>query len=242
MNLFKTTFSSGLMAVLGITSYANVSVAEEVEIAVVDIPGLFEKGETGLYDKVVQAVGAKNGVTYKLTLLPPKRAVKAFEIGQAPCHGPANSNPDFYSFGFDTVESPSMTDAKVYIFSAPGKAATANLDDIKGMKVGGRAGMPYGNKVDNANLGLKLSNDIKANIKKAQSGRLDYFIAYTPDIYTAFDELGMDPLPHVKDKPISIHYDRIVCRGDQAGSAIIKKFNEGYKAIEADGTLDKIFE
>ncbi|MBL4907152.1 MAG: hypothetical protein JKX94_06855, partial [Sneathiella sp.] len=82
---------------------------------------------------------------------------------------------------------------------------------------------------------------IESNVKKLKAGRIDAFLAYWPDAYTIFDEMGMPYLPHTANTPIAIHQDALLCRDDEIGKAVISNFNKGYKKIEINGSLAKIF-
>jgi len=222
--------------------FAPLVNAAEVRVSASQLTGLFERDGSGLYDKVFAAIGAVNGETYNLKILPPLRAENAFRDGDFPCATPFNKNKIFYDWSFSVVEGAIFTEAKIYIFTAPGTTAIHDLSTLVGKKIGITQGVPLGSKVYSAGLNLKKSPSIKANIKKLQKGRLDAFLAYWPDVYTAFDELNISPFPHVIDTPVSIHNDTLLCRADQNGEAIITKFNEGFKIILKNGTLDKIFD
>ncbi len=73
--------------------------------------------------------------------------------------------------------------------------------------------MPYGGTSDNMRLETESVPIIRSNIKKLDVGRIDAFITYIPDTYNVFEELGIEPYPHAKDKPIAIHEDSLVRRG-----------------------------
>ncbi|MCH2037341.1 MAG: transporter substrate-binding domain-containing protein [Rickettsiales bacterium] len=218
--------------------FMNSSYAET--IGGLEIEGLVQRDGQGLYDQIINAVGKANGVEYKINVLPPKRLFNDFENGTLSCITPANENPEFYNFDFETVSGPSFTDAKIYLFSAPGTEAINDLSMLAGKKIGVRSGMPLGKTIENAGLQLIPATSIEANIKKLKAGRLDYFFAYWPDYEQAFKSVGVEPFPHMKDAPIAVHQDTVLCRKDKNGDSIVSKINEGYAAIEANGTLNTI--
>lgn len=238
MNTLKL-FTSCLIATsfIGIPHITN---AAETTIAVLEIDGLYQKDGKGLYDQVLAAVSGASDAQYSFKYLPPKRALAAFESGAVDCVSPANTNPDFYSFSFKTVQSVSMTDAKVYIFTKAGTAPVSDISSLDGKKVGIRLGMPYGNKVETSNINFVTAPTIETNIKKLDAGRIDAFLAYWPDAYAIFDSLGMAHLPHTMDKPVAVHQDTILCRDDKNGQAIVGNFNSGFKTLEGNGELAKI--
>ncbi len=232
------TLAAALVA--GVAIAPGAAIAAGTRIAAVAIDGLYQKDGKGLYDQMIAAVSKQSGRHLDIRVLAPNRAFKDFETGKVACISPANSNPDFYDFQFETVESSSMTTAKVFIFTTAGSQPLSELSDLNGMKVGIRTGMPYGSRVEKAGLNLIKAKTDEANVKKLKAGRIDAFLAYTPDMLTVFQDLGMSPLPYAADKPVAVHEDTVLCRKDKGGDEIVAAFNAGFKEIEASGELDKI--
>jgi hypothetical protein len=228
-----------MVAALILTCGSAVANAQQNEIVAVAIDGLHQSDGNGLYDQII-ATAAQNGADVSVKALPPNRAFALFESGKAPCITPANKNPAFYDFPFETVQSTPMFVAKVYIFTPDGTAPVSDLKALQGQKVGIRTGMPYGQDVEGAGLNFVDAPTIESNIKKLQAGRIDSFIAYYPDVYTAFDQLGMAPLPHAVDAPVATHEDSILCRTDMGGEGIVASFNKALDAMSADGSLAKL--
>lgn len=194
----------------------------EVTVYAIDIPGLHQNDGQGEYDQIIEKAVVSSGLA-KLEVQPPARAEDSFASCTNCCFTPANKNPDFYDFGDDIVQTTPMNTAKIYIFTNEGQPTLNNVDDLKGKSVGIRKGMPYGNTFDAAGLNTSTVTTIEANIKKLQAGRIDAFVAYVPDVYAAFEGLGMKPLPHDADNPIAIHEDSLVCKG--VSSDFVSKFN-----------------
>lgn len=213
---------SNLIVFVFITLFST-AVQSEVSIFALDIPGLHQKDGGGEYDKIISKAVVQSGKA-KVVVLPPARAEAEFAKCSNCCLSPANKNPDFYEYGDKVVVSKAMSVAKVYIFTGRGKPVINDLKGLAGKSVGARNGMPYGKKFDASGISPKLVSDIKTNIKKIDSGRIDAFIAYFPDAYTVFEELGIDPYPHDVEHPIAVHPDSLVCRGTEA--EFIKGFNE----------------
>ena len=209
-------------------------------IAAMEIDGLYQKDGKGLYDQIVAAATKNGGQALPVKVVHPNRAFKEFESGKVACISPANTNPAFYSFKFETVESASMTTAKVYIFTKTGSKPITDLAELKGKKVGIRSGMPYGNKVEGAGLNLVKAKTDEANVKKLNAGRIDAFLAYTPDMLTLFQNMGIEPLSYDESRPIAVHEDTVLCRKDKGGDQIVANFNAGFKKIESSGELNKI--
>lgn len=209
----------------------------EVTIYGAGIPGLYQKDGKGVYDTVVNKTLVEKGLA-KLKVLPPARADSEFSNCQNCCFGPANKNPEFYSFGADVLETEAMNTALVYIFSAPGKPTYSTYGELKGKKVGTRRGMIYGNSFEAAGLTVKVGNKLEQNIKMLESGRLDAMVAYVPDVYLVLAAMGKDTLPHLKTSPVAVHKDNLVCRGVK--QEFIDQFNQNLSALSQSGELKNI--
>ena len=196
----------------------------EVKIYAVEIPGLFQKDGGGIYDKIVEEQVVSKGLA-SIKVSPPGRTEHDFASCDNCCLAPANLNPDFYHFEGGAVATKPMSTAKLYIFTGKGTKPISSLDTLKGKKIGVRQGMPYGKKIDNAGLKTEAVTDIKFNIKKLDAGRIDAFIAYVPDAYTAFEEMGVDLYPHDEANPIAVYPESLVCRGVSAD--FLESFNSG---------------
>ena len=189
--------------------------SDRVAIYSISIPGLHQEDGQGDYDKIINDGIAQVGQV-NFSLLPPKRAFAAFQKCSNCCISPANLNPDFYDFKQDIhiIASKPMAVAKIYVFSGPGASITySSLHELVGLRVGIRRGMPYGKRFEEFNLNTSEASDLLKNISKLKLGRVDVIVAYMPDVYEAFEQLDMKPLPHQPDNPIAIHNDSLVCRG-----------------------------
>ncbi len=213
------------------------AVYAETTILSVEIPGLYQKDGMGAYDKIVNDVLVKPGLA-SIQLRPPARAEKEFEECQDCCYSPGNDNPDFYDYGDDVIKTNPMNTAKLYIFTGKGQKVLNSLEDLKGKKVGTRFGMPYGNTFENAGLNLEPTKTIENNIKKLDKGRIDAFVAYVPDAYIAFKNLGIASYPHDPAKPIAVHEDCLVCRG--VSQEVIDNFNNELKKMSESGQLKEM--
>lgn len=217
-NIMKfNLFLSRLLTVF-ITLVSFNSLSSDTVIAGILIDGLHQKNGNGDYDKIVKSAG-------NLKVLTPAAAEKLFIKGQAECISPANADTNFYTYDFPVITSNSMFQAKIYAYTPMGSPEIVNLSDLAGKKVGIRSGMPYGNKIDNAELKFIKARDIETNIKRLKQGKIDAFIAYWPDSDSAFDKVGISPLPHAKASPLAVHDDQVVCRDTAAGKAVIKAVN-----------------
>lgn len=194
----------------------------QVTVIGIEIEGLHQADKGGDYDKNVGNV--KDAV---ITVLPAARAFAEFAKCSDCCISPANKNPVFYDFNTDayTASKPQNV-AKVYIFAPAGAPAVSSLDAIKGKKVGLRAGLPYGKRIDGSNGFTKdQSPSAEASIKKLQLGRVDFLLEWTPDMDFAFQKLNMKPLPHVDGQPVEVHEDSVLCKASPKTKAFLEKLN-----------------
>lgn len=232
--------STAVAATLAFTLSATAYGAE-YKVAAIQIDGLHQTDGGGLYDQVFSAINNTSEDQFSVTVMAPNRAFKDFEAGKYDCITPANTNPDFYQFAFETIASTAMTEAKVYLFTKKGSSPETDLSKFSDKKVGVRSGMPYGNTVENSGIKQVEGRTIEANIKKLAAGRIDAFLAYWPDVYAVFDSLGMEQLPHNPDSPVARHDDTLLCRTDKNGAAAVPAFNDGFGTLESNGELTRIF-
>ena len=218
-------------------TFCSIHAGANVSIIGIDIPGLHDSKGGGAYDQIINEAAVSTGLA-SLKVFPPARAEAQFASCTNCCFSPANKNQEFYDFGADITQTLPMNVAKIYIFSPPGSAEISSLSALKGKKVGIRTGMPYGKTFDAAGLKTSAVSDIGQNIKKVQGKRLDAFIAYIPDAYIAFKDMGISPFPHAKSTPIAVHEDSLVCRGVSA--SFIESFNTNLQKMKTDGKLKAV--
>jgi len=193
------------------------------QIYVIEIEGLHQKDGDGKYDSILQGAIVSENLDIEMIVLPPGRAFRKFKSCETCCISPANKNKEFYDYP-GSIETLPMNEARVVIFSLPGGSVFSKIEQLVGLRVNGRLGMPYGKTIESSGLPLGLARTIEGNIKMLQRGRIDAFIAYIPDAYDAFLNLGLDPFPHTPDNPIVVHQDALLCRGKNA-DYLVKKFN-----------------
>lgn len=212
--LIKQLLISGLW--LGCVSM----VFADTRVIAQDLPGLHQKDAKGDYD----AFYAKAGI--KLEVLPVARAYNEFEGCVDCCLTPSNKDPEFYDYNKPSyIESKPLDVAKVYIFSPPGKPVEVNINALKGKRIGGRIGMPYGKSVEKALPDIQLTPELVQSIKKLEAGRLDFLVDYEPDVISALKAMGMAALPYDASKPLSAHRDSLLCKDTPANRKLIEKLN-----------------
>ena len=209
----------------------------EVIIIGIEIPGLHQMDGAGAYDQIITETLIKPGLA-TLEVYSPVRAKKLFAKCQNCCLSPANKDPEFYEFGKDIVQTDRINTAKIYIFVNKGQQPISRLEDLQDKTVGIRRGMPYGKGFEKAKLETLIIINLEQHIRLMQIGRIDAFLAYVPDAYKMFRQLGIAPYPHDAFNPVGVVPDRLVCRGVQP--EFITTFNERVKQLRISGRLKDI--
>lgn len=200
----------------------NVSNAD-TRIIGIHTPGLIQNDHKGKYDLTLSKANIK------LDILPVARAFLEFEECSDCCITPANKNSDFYNYtSTEYIESLPMSIARIYIFSPPKKPVVTDIQQLIGKKVGGRIGLSYGKLVDSTLKNIDRVADLEFNIKKLQSGRLEYMVEYNPDTLHEMKRLGVN-LPYDSNRPVAIHKDAVLCKSSSENKKLIEKINKTIK-------------
>lgn len=210
MNEYESTISRG-------------SDEPRFKLITIDIAGLHVLDGTGRYDKILNAAISSSGLPIEPQLVPPTRALRDFGLCKNCCLSPINLNPEFYDFS-DAIESLPMHTAKIVIFTKPGTPVMSQLASLRSLRVGAPLGVPHGTTIEQSGIIDVRFATVHGNIQYLQRGRIDAFIAYIPDAYTAFADLGLEPFPHNAQQPLAVHNDSVVCRG-QTGEKFIAVLN-----------------
>lgn len=220
-----------------LNEFTVARVFAQAQIIAYEIPGLHQQDKNGAYDNVLQKVVVADGLA-TLDILPPARAERTFETCQNCCITPVNNNPEFYDFTEDVVATAPINHARIYIFSPPGSPTVNSLTELKDKVIGTRFGMPYGNSFDAFKLDKIEVYDLHEHLSLMKLGHIDAFIAYAPDIYDTFKDLGIPPYPHNRKQPYAIHPDTLVCRS--VSKPFIDTLNKRINSLRNSGELQKI--
>lgn len=198
------------------------------------INGLHNLDHSGRYDKILLKLQSLSDVPFELIVQPISRAIRNFENCPNCCASPTTNDPEFYIYE-NTIASNPLGVAKLYAFTRPDTSAISSIEQLEGLTVGAKLGAHLGRTVtQQVEFSLRapgLSNGFQLLIQ----GRLDAFLAYTPDAYTTFDQLEMEPLPHSPAHPLAIHRDSVICKGEQ-GAQFILELNKLLQDEYHDGT------
>ena len=227
-----------MLACLFLTAVSLPSLAQ-VTIYAYDISGLYQLDGGGAYDSIVKELVLDKDLG-ELKVLPGFRAEQEFANCRNCCITPANTNPAFYDFGSDVFATDPMNVAEIYIFSQRGSDPIVTVDQIAGKRVGIRRSMATSLKsvLDRGDFKLQPVDTIEQNVAKLDRGRIHAFIDFVPDVYLAAGEIGIEPHPHAKGKPLERHPDSLACRN--VSPTFLKTFNDGLRAMKDEGELQLI--
>lgn len=192
-------------------------------IYVMGVDGLFDENGGGIYGSLLQE--AINSTAFDATLIrrPIARILRDLEECEECCAAPVNDNPEFHHYPGTAVSTP-FSIASAVVFSRPGARVIKKLAELSELKVGATQGMRYGITIERAGVIDVRSPSVAANINLLSRGRLDAMIAYIPDAYLAFEQLGLEPFPHAYEHPLVVHEDALVCKGS-AGRQFVSLLN-----------------
>jgi len=204
----------------------------KVEIIALEIEGLHQASMNGDYDQIINSILIKPDLA-KLSIYPVQRAMNVFNSPcQNCCLSPVNKNPEFYSYNTEQyLQTDALATAKVYIFTAKGTPIINSLNELKGKNIGISRGVSYGKAFTEANLTTFPVKSIAQNIKKLELKRIDAFVAFAPDVFITFKNMGIEPYPHDSKTPLVIHHDRLVCRG--VPQSFIDRFNKELEILKS---------
>ena len=123
-----------------------------------------------------------------------------------------------------------------------------SIQDLKGLKIAGRLGYTYGEKFDAAidagTFKFERVDKDEINFKKLLAGRVDLVIS----VLNAGEESLKKEFTPEQVSQVTYHqtpariagYHLLLTKELPENEALMKKFDEGLKKIQANGTFDKI--
>lgn len=200
---------------------------DKIKLAAYDIPFILQSDAKGDYDKVFEQVKIIADRTWHYDVLPPARVDLLFDFGKVDCIVPFDKK---FHHNIDTINSDHFFIATAYIYTIAGSNPIDSLKQLVNKKVGARNGMLYGPEFDALNLRIEYVESIAQNIEKLNAGRIDAFVAWSPDSLAAFKEKGIEPLPHAL--PFITHKDSFLCHNTSQSIQFIEEFNRALKQVK----------
>lgn len=194
--------------------------AEQIEIISFELPSLQNKERTGTYDKVINHYQEINH-----SFLPTKRAVVTFLdnncknccISVWSIEGIEKEYPDYNSKKL--IQSAPLGHAELYIFSK--EIRYDSVTELRGKHIALKRGMPYNQNLDGINL--NYTHSIESNIQMLNKGRVDAFLAYSPDVFSVYNKLKIQP--DLTGKVINKLPDNVVCKSSKESLLFLEKLN-----------------
>lgn len=209
---------------------------EKVIISAYEIKGVVEQDRSGDYDQVIQKAlqAIDGGVEYRAR--PTPRANLEFENKEADCIFPVDER--FYKSQAKLINSEPINIAKVYIYSRKGDGPWHSLDQIRGKKIGIKAGVPLGPKWDSSGLKAEVVKKDEQNIVKLNERRIDVFLAFVPDMNILGVQMGIEKMPIFDSaRPFEAHREALLCHESEKVRSFLKKFNSEIVSMKKKGAL-----
>jgi len=230
-----------LFLIFILISFASAAHSKELRIVGVELPGLFDKNESGPYKKLFKSIVDEAGIEVTLHIRSLARAFKEYDEGLYDGIYPATTD----IVKIPSIESKPVNRVKVFLYSAPGTPPIQSIAQLKGLKVGRVRGMDYPKAIMMAPVKVALTGNEGQSIRMLLKGRTKAFFGTVPDVYLAIDEMERTMEGKVKlsvDK--SIFYmnnkDAFVLMDNKENSGIMGKINKSIKALSAKGKIKEI--
>lgn len=220
----------------GLSNFKNLQTSNHIRIAAASLSHLVEKNNTGIYQQIFQRAVSETG--FKVTELysPFRRALAEFEHNQVDCT---------YSFtevlenklGKEAVIASYPLGAfSIYMFTKKNTEAIININDLKGLRVGGINGQEqyYIEQIPKEVKIQPLHSD-KQGLDMLQLKRLDVFIAALPDISPYLGLVSFD-----ERFPIYESYDRMTCHNTEKNRDFLSSLSLQLEKLKLNGVYKKI--
>ncbi|MDB5820022.1 MAG: hypothetical protein JWQ11_3662 [Rhizobacter sp.] len=227
-----------LAAALALLALHQQASCAEPKIGATLIPGVFEADKSGDYDKAMAALRTASGLALEVLSQPPARVEEDLRQHKIDCMVPFDVR--FWTGSEKLVNSEPVNVAKIFIFTKAGDGPYTSLEPLKGKRVGGRRGLNYGPKVDAAGMKLDPVNEDDQNVQKLDSGRIDAFLAYVPDMWIWAAEKKRQLPNHDAAHPFEVHNDALLCHDTPETRAFLKTFDAAVVKLRASGEMKKL--
>ncbi|UTW55706.1 ABC transporter substrate-binding protein [Kordiimonas sp. SCSIO 12610] len=205
-----------------------------IRVAGTFIPGVFDGGDSGLYNRLFQTVANEYSEKISFDMYPIRRAVKMMKDQEADCLFVANDSRDFHTqLGFPTdklIFSDPVYVNRMKVYSRALDGNISAIADLKGANVAVSSGTYQGywfqEHVPNS-VNVTEVNDLKQAFDLLKIGRVDHVISFSLDAQLYLDSVSQSELFHSNaDLDIVITRECIVCWGSEKSSQFINYVNQ----------------
>ena len=211
-----------------------------VELRFAEIPGLFQRDQQGVYDRVLQQALRSTGFEVDRQLLPPKRARLEFERSRQGCLSPGNKaeyptqDEIFMSIPFNLVKVLALTRQDSPLVLSDQGLANKRIGVVRGLRFEQLEDVP-GIHLERGRTNLQLLDLLLKN-------RVDVVVDFAPDIL-----LALQTRPGAAEQ---LHYSTkyklfeaeiaVLCFQSPETRTFLKKLNQSIADMKENGQLREI--
>lgn len=206
-----------------------------------------EKPETGAATELVLAICKVSGIQIRIDFVPWKRAESMVGTGEAFASYPYAVTPErLESYNFSDIIFYGANPFFYYDLNprTPSPINYNSPTELKKFQIGSMRGSFLSSKLKEYGIDSIELNTYESAASMMKSGRLDYFIDEQAATFAAFSTIFPDEINHFKilDKMLisKIPNAVLISRSYPNSAALLKRFNDGLKAIKASGEYDLI--
>ncbi|TVP15657.1 substrate-binding periplasmic protein [Shewanella sp. KCT] len=217
---------------LCLTLCVNVSLwAAEISLVAPHFTGLINKQHSGPYQNLLQEAAGMAKVDFVEDVIPEKRAIYMFRKRRYDCIY-SYANVMRQEFGVDKiVTSFPLGVFKEYMMTLRGTPALTSTAQLQGGLVGATLGTEvWDQELLASGVKIEYAATDEQNIKKLESGRIQVFLAYLPDVNQYLYRLSYSPA-----HPIRIEFDQITCHRTPKTEAFVDAISKALREMKRSG-------
>jgi len=236
--LSYVVFSSWQLTFLPIAFASVGDIKDPINIGSYLTPGLIKEDETGIFNKLNNAIFMEMNKNVELTLSSLNRARRGIKNGKLDGYFPElwenlPGTKDQY------VVSRPIFYKRIILFTLK-DSGLAELSDFESKLLGAVQGFSYGQKIkSNPHLNLILQKDDITNIKLLLNKRVAGVLGGYPGTMVAVNENSEANRIHYDlDKPVAVLESFYVCKNDADGVKLCNSINKAIQSLLRKGILE----
>ena len=191
---------------------------------------------------------SRNGVSFKKSILPIKRANKNFQKDKTSCIFPTTLSvkktfhPDLKEIKL--IQSDPIDKISMRVFTRPDEEKISSMEELKKRNIKAIAywqGLNIEKIVPQKDTLLEPTPNEEVRLKMLYSNRADAIIGFMPDVYLAADKLQLPKPLFNENFAILLNQEAsLVCHDTEKNIELIKNFNQHIKNMKENGKLSSI--
>ncbi len=236
MRLSNTTLALGVALAAAIVSVS--AKADQVKLAVFQIPQLAESKDKGVFIDFMKEVIKRSGLDVDFDVFPGQRAIASFYTQERHVIGPILA----IALKGEFHRSSSFFQKQDYVFVKKGSPPINDLKGLEGKRVGLTTAYEYPPEVQHAKSFTvdPAASDV-LNMKKLEAGRIDAFIVEGMSGMAAAIEAGVADKIEKSPTPLYSLDVFYAFNATPHGKAASEAFTKAIDSMAQDGTLKRIF-